>query len=422
MVDMDFPSDDASLLVCDLTQSYSAHGGGISTYLREKREFVLGRTAHRLLQIVPGPETRIVENGRHVWAEIAAPPVRGSEHYRFILDTRPVHRLLERYRPDLVESQCPWILPWTAINFRKAYPQTALVAGYHTDFPNAHVHRVASDLFGRTAAAGLRKLTVGYASRTYREFDRVYVLGEAMRRTLAGYGIGHVDVHDLGVDAELFNPSRRDPDLRASLGLEAPGPLLVYAGRIDNEKRADRLLTLFRALPDSFGASLLMIGDGKLSETIQSQTAGLRVALPGFQSDRQALARSLASADIYVSAMADETFGISIIEAQASGLPVVGVHSGAMPERVLPGTGLLGPVDDVDAMARNVMAVWNSDARAMGARARALVVERYSWERTFRALFGRTYAIALEKAARRNWHSAGLAHGLQDGLYQRKAG
>ena len=59
-----------------------------------------------------------------------------------------------------------------------------------------------------------------------------------------------------------------------------------------------------------------------------------RIVTPGYVSDRLELARWLASADIYVSGMADETFGISIIEAQASGLPVVGVAAGAMVDRV----------------------------------------------------------------------------------------
>ncbi|MFX7926522.1 glycosyltransferase, partial [Acinetobacter baumannii] len=83
-------------------------------------------------------------------------------------------------------------------------------------------------------------------------------------------------------------------------------------------------------------------------ERLKAESAGLNIAFTGFEGVRVRLARALASADIYVSAMADETFGISIVEAQASGLPVVGVASGAMIDRVPPGLGLLGAVDDVD--------------------------------------------------------------------------
>lgn len=393
---------DRPLLICDLTQSYApTGGGGIGTYLREKRRHVIERTPHRLLQIVPGPEDRIVEDGRHIWVEVGADQVRGSPNYRFILRTGVVRDVLERYRPDLIESLCPWVLPWTAINYRRANPATVLVAGYHTDFPNAHVHRVGQELFGSMIAAGLRQISVGYAGLTYRAFDRVYTLGEEMCAMLAAYNITHVDKLDLGVDIDRFSPARRDPAFRARLGLPGGGPLLVYAGRMDNEKRADRLIQLMRELPPGLGAGLVMIGDGKLRDQLAEAAFGLPVAFTGYLSNRDELAVALASSDIYVSAMADETFGISVVEAQASGLPVVGVASGAMPERVPPGLGLLGAVDDVHAMARNVEQVWRGGAAAMGLAARDHVAARFSWERTFTRLLDDVYPKAFAHAVQR---------------------
>ncbi|MGL1152554.1 hypothetical protein ACSTLF_00230, partial [Vibrio parahaemolyticus] len=73
-----------------------------------------------------------------------------------------------------VESLCPWVLPWTAIHHRRAFPETTLVAGYSTDFPNAHVHRVMLPKVGPALAGALRWLSYGYAEITYREFDWVY--------------------------------------------------------------------------------------------------------------------------------------------------------------------------------------------------------------------------------------------------------
>ncbi|MDE1916433.1 MAG: glycosyltransferase [Sphingomonadales bacterium] len=401
------PVSHRPLLICDLTQSYApTGGGGVGTYLREKQRHIIERTGHRLLQIVPGEVDRVVENGRHIWVEVGAGQVRGSPNYRFIMRTGAVRAVLERYQPDIIESLCPWVLPWTAIHYARAHPETALVAGYHTDFPNVHVHRVASAMFGPRLGLALKQVSVAYAHYTYRFFDRLYALNHPVKAQLGEWGIHHVSVLPLGVDTARFNPALRDPALRARMGLAAPdfpdhGPLLVYAGRIDNEKRADRLIEMFRHLPPEMGAGLVLFGDGKLRERLIEETRGLPIALPGFVDDREDLARALASGDIYVSAMADETFGISVIEAQASGLPVVGVASGAMPARVPSGLGLLGPVDDVAAMAANVQAVWARGAQGMGAAARAHVLSRFSWERTFNQLIGDVYPAAMARAAQR---------------------
>ena len=405
-----------SLLLCDLTQSYApTGGGGIGIFLNEKRRHILERTDHRLLQIVPGVEDRVIEQGRHIWAEVGADPVRGSPNYRFILRTQAVRELLERYRPDIIESQCPWVLPWTAINYRRSHPQTALVAGYHTDFPNVHVHRVSREMLGERTAAVLRRLSEGYAGVTYRAFDRVYALGEDMREALARYSIHHVDTIDLGADMDLFHPSRRDPGFRAELGLAGNGPLLIYVGRVDNEKGIDHLAQMMRLLPPEFGAGLVVYGSGKRLDALKDETAGLPIVWRGYCSDRAELARALASSDIYVSAMAFETFGLSVIEAQASGLPVVGVAAGAMVQRVPGNLGRLGPVDDAAALAANVVAVWKDSPAAMGARARAHVAAQFGWERTFARLLDVIYPAALasaqarlEEAGRRWWHTSEL--------------
>ncbi|WP_294044835.1 glycosyltransferase [Sphingomonas sp.] len=389
-------------MLCDLTQSYApTGGGGISTYLREKRDYVLTHTPHHLLQIVPGPVDKITVNGRHVFVQVGARQVPGSPNYRFILRTNVVREVLATYRPDVIESLCPWVLPWTAIHHRRQFPETTLVAGYRTDFPNAHIYRVGEAKFGTTVARALRHLSYAYARRTYREFDWVYTLSEDARAALGRLAITHTDVLPLGVDIDMFSPAKRDPAFRRELGLGGDGPLLIYSGRVDNEKRADRLVTMFKRLPTDLGAAMVMVGDGKLMDKVRRMSSGLPVAFLGFEQDRGQLARALASSDIYVSAMADETFGVSVIEAQACGLPVVGVASGAMPDRVPAGLGLLGPVDDTRAMAANVQRLWAEDHDAVGAAARAHVETNFSWRRTFERLLGDIYPKAMRESAER---------------------
>jgi alpha-1,6-mannosyltransferase len=153
----------------------------------------------------------------------------------------------------------------------------------------------------------------------------------------------------------------------------------------------------FRRLPVSLGAKLALIGEGPLKAELAA-SGDSRIILPGYCKDRGELARWLASADIYVSGMADETFGVSIVEAQASGLPVVGVAAGAMIDRVTDATGRLGPVGDAAAMAGNILDVWNADRRALGEQARAHALQ-FSWDSSMEALFGRVYPAAFARRA-----------------------
>jgi alpha-1,6-mannosyltransferase len=155
----------------------------------------------------------------------------------------------------------------------------------------------------------------------------------------------------------------------------------------------------FRKLPEELDARLVLLGEGPLRDEIKA-LGDKRIFTPGYVRDRQELARWLASADLYVSAMADETFGVSIIEAQASGLPVVGVAAGAMIDRVTPDMGRLGPVNDSEAMAANILSVWNSDRSAMCEVAQAQA-RQYSWDRSMEALFGSIYRTAFVRSSQR---------------------
>ena len=111
--------------------------------------------------------------------------------------------------------------------------------------------------------------------------------------------------------------------------------------------------------------------------------------------------------------MADETFGVSVVEAQASGLPVVGVAAGAMLDRVDGDTGRLGPVDDSKAMAANILDLCRADRQLMGEAARAHVEGQFSWDRTFQTLFGEVYpqAFAARRAAAQRSGIAAYARG-----------
>ena len=389
-------------LYCDLTQSWSAVGGGIGTYLRHKRRHILEHTDASHLLIVPGPrdETLIEEDGRAITEFVASWRVPGSPRYRLLLRNRMVRAILARHRPGLIECQDSYNLPWAAIAHARLHAGTALVAAYMTDFPTVYVDRPVSRYFGSAVGGAARRLCERYLGRLLRQFDAVYALSEnGGAAKLRALGIDPVEVVPLGVEIDEFSPLKRDPGLREQLGVGANDPLLIYAGRLDHEKRPQTVLDAFLRLPETMRATLVLLGDGPLRQSLVEQAAGRRVVAPGYVADRGELARWLASADLYVSGMADETFGISIIEAQASGLPVIGIGEGAMLDRVPLTVGRTGPLDDIAAMARNIEAVWAGDHRAMGERARRHV-QQFSWARAMTQLFGEVYPRARAAARR----------------------
>ncbi|MFP5328934.1 MAG: glycosyltransferase [Alphaproteobacteria bacterium] len=388
-------------LICDLTQSWSEVGGGVGTYLRRKREHILAHTPHGHLMIVPGAEDGVSEEGRAITVTIASPKVPGSPNYRLLLRNGAVLQALDRFRPDVVECQDSYNLPWAALRHRRLHPEVAAVAGYFTDFPTAYVHRPLKRFVGNALAGQLRSLAYRYCGLLYRRFDAVYALSESGGAAkLRELGVSDVGIVPLGVELDEFSPAKRDEELRRSLGVGEGQPLLIYVGRLDRERRAQLVVDAFRKLPAELGATLVLIGEGPVRDEILSADHD-RIVAPGYLTDRAELARWLASADIYVSAMADETFGVSVVEAQASGLPVVGVAAGAMLDRVDSETGRLGPVDDSLSMAANILEVWNSDRTAMALAARSHVQGQFSWDRTFRTLFGDIYpqAFAARRAA-----------------------
>lgn len=391
------------LLLADLTQSWSAVGGGVGTYLRAKRAHIVENTSHTHLMILPGEADAIEESagGRAITVWLKSPKVPFSPNYRLLLRNGAVRKALASFRPDVIECQDAYNLPWAAIRHRDDHPDVALIAGYMTDFPNVYVERPLSRFLPDGLANRAGHLCYGYCGKLYRQFDCVYALSEAGGGSLLrSLGVEDVQILPLGVDLKDFGRDRRDPELRRSLGLDGDQPLLIYVGRMDIEKRPDIIVEAFRKLPTSLGARLVLLGQGPQKQEFEALRDS-RIITPGFVTDRATLARYLASADLYVSAMPNETFGVSVIEAQASGLPVVGVNGGAMPERVLPGMGLLGPAADVEAMAANILAVLRDDHRAMGERGHAYVSGEYSWPHSMEKLFGTIIPHALAHAAAR---------------------
>ncbi|MCC7142445.1 MAG: glycosyltransferase [Candidatus Eisenbacteria bacterium] len=368
--------------ICDLTQAYNPTSGGIRTYIEAKRAYIAGRTDWEHLLIVPGETDRRVSLGRLTRYEIQSPKLPAAADYRLLLRLRRVAQILEAERPDLIELACPYQLPLVALFHRLRFG-TAVVGYYHTDVPIAYVEAPLHRMAGGLCASMARWSAERYLRSLYNQFDATMVGSQALAERLSAIGFHDPVVTPLGIDAETFAPHRRDLALRERIGGSGTREILIYAGRLDDEKQVWLLVEALSHLKARPGLRLVMVGNGPLRGALQrwGQTDPRLVLLP-YRSDKRDLAALLASADLYVTAGPFETFGLSVLEAQAAGLPVVGVDAGALRDRVDATVGRLVPPGDSRAMAEAIGALLDSDRSEMARNARRRA-ESHSWTATF---------------------------------------
>src|SRR5207244_2350732 len=108
--------------ICDLTQFYSPVSGGVKRYLHEKIDYVQNCTASdKHVLVVPGPKSDVQVNGRSRIYTIRSPLVSRAAKYRALLNLRAVKEILDRERPDIIESGDPYQLGWKAVKAGRAF-------------------------------------------------------------------------------------------------------------------------------------------------------------------------------------------------------------------------------------------------------------------------------------------------------------
>jgi glycosyltransferase involved in cell wall biosynthesis/predicted metal-dependent phosphoesterase TrpH len=195
-----------------------------------------------------------------------------------------------------------------------------------------------------------------------------------------------------GVDIQRFHPDKRER------GLFHGEINVMYSGRLTKEKGADLLADAFlRAYERDSRLHLVLAGGGPEEERLRERLAD-RATFLGWL-DGEDYERAYASADIFLFASCTDTFGQVILEAQASGLPVVAVAEGGPLELVADGrTGRLCPAD-ADALADAVVELATRPGlrAAMSVQARLAATDR-SWESSLLQLTD-AYARALRPSA-----------------------
>ncbi|HRQ37838.1 MAG TPA: glycosyltransferase [Chloroflexota bacterium] len=164
-----------------------------------------------------------------------------------------------------------------------------------------------------------------------------------------------------GLDLHKFNANAAAPDeqeiLRQKYGLAAHTPVVLHVGRLDKDKRVDLVLRAFAQVQAE--AQLLVVGDGRCRQSLiqLSQQLGIaqRCLFPGYVCADGDLPGLYRLSTVFVTASEVETFALVVHEAMASGLPVVAVTAGCLPEMVEHGLhGYLAPPGDYAGIAAHI--------------------------------------------------------------------
>jgi alpha-1,6-mannosyltransferase len=377
------------LKICDLTQFYSPLSGGVKRYVHEKAEYIRNGTGDEHLLIVPGEKTERIDGERSRIYSIRSPLISRTARYRALLDLRSIGEILERERPDIIESSDPYQVGWKAIAFGKS-ARVPVVAFYHSHFPEAYL-RGASKLLGHRAGKSLMSAAQRYVRKMYNRFEATLVPSEPLAQILEGWGVRNTRLAPLGVNTNNFTPGRDDSwETRQALGIEPGSRLLLYVGRLAPEKNTAVLFEAFAMLAKRrrWEYQLLVIGDGPQRQQLRRLEAETQsVKWIQYSTDPLELARYYRAADLFVHPGMQETFGLVALESQACGTPVVGIRGSRLDGIILHDQEGWAPENDPAALADAIEQFSTRDLRALGRAAAQKAAAEYAWPAVFDRLF-----------------------------------
>lgn len=286
---------------------------------------------------------------------------------------RTVEHLVQDFQPDLVHCATEFVIGQLGHSVARARG-IPVVSSYHTDFSRY------------TAAYGvpwLRTPVQRYLRRFHLRSRRVYTPGIAARDELVAQGIAHVELWGRGVDVDRYHPGRHDPRLRQAYGGDRDR-LFLHVGRLAAEKGVERILDAFGAararMPSGHDIRLIVAGTGPREHALRAMAPD-GVTFLGNLDRSTMLPQLYASTDAFVFASHTETLGLVILEAMASGLPVIAAPVGGVADHLRHNVnGVAYPPGDIDAMADAMVALATAPTRCQllgfGARRTA---EALSW-------------------------------------------
>lgn len=321
-----------------ITENFLPKLDGVTRTLARLLEH-LQSNGHQALLL--GPESGMAEYaGAEVIGTAGLPfPFYPELKFNFF---RPLFfRRLSEFHPDVIHLVDPVILGATGLAAARLLNRP-IVSSYHTNLA-AYCEHFGFSLLTRPMWL--------YNRFIHSQCSLTFCPSPSTAHMLRAQGFEHLRIWPRGVDTTLFRPERRNTTLRehwlSEHGTTHTKTILLYVGRISREKNLDLLVDAYQHM-DHERCHLVMVGDGPALAETQQALHNVPVTFTGYLTG-EALAEVYASADVFAFPSYTETFGQAVLEAMASGLPVVGLFSDGVCDLVTDErTGLLLQAEHLD--------------------------------------------------------------------------
>lgn len=310
----------------------------------------------------------VTEYRGHKVINVPALPVPFYPELKVGPPTINTYREVKRFQPDIAHFIHPALVGTGGLLMSKRL-QIPTLASFHLDLANLSHH------FG----VGFLEPVVWWYTRTnFNAADYSLAPSRLVQQDMLEHGVRKVGLWRRGVNADQFNPRWQDHDMRMRLSDGNPDDtIMLYVGRLSNEKQIDHIRPVLAQVP---GTRLAIVGDGPARGDLTEHFKGTNTKFMGYLRGEE-LWSAFASADMFVFPSGMETFGLVLIEAMASGLPVVTSRVGGVDDMVTPGVnGYVFNSGDVRGMINGVRAVLaNSNKQQVMGRNARLFAETQSW-------------------------------------------
>lgn len=372
-----------------ITENFLPKLDGVTRTLERLLEY-LQRQGHQVLLL--GPESGMEEYAGAEIVGTAGIPFPFYPELKFNFFRPLFFRRLSEFRPDIVHLVDPVILGATGLAVARMSGQP-VVSSYHTNLAAYCSH------FGFTLLA---QPMWSYNRLIHNQCALTFCPSPSTARVLRAQGFQRVRVWQRGVDRSVFRPEQRDAGQRSLWLGDAKKTVLLYAGRVSWEKNLRLLIDAYREMEHT-SCHLVLVGDGPALRELRQELDGLPVTFTGYLQGAE-LASVYASADFFAFPSKTETFGQVVLEAMASGLPIVGLKAEGVCDIVEDGkSGFLLDIEDLTpqeqvAAYRELLTRLVEQpqlCRSMGKAAYQETIGR-SWDEAMKSLLA-GYAEVLEQ-------------------------